>query len=63
MNEEDLAGTMVLERLASIGQLDAFYDAVDADDIDRVTALLRRARVHQRAIATVVDAIINGDTG
>ncbi len=29
MNEEDFEGTLVLEKLASIDLLDAFYEAID----------------------------------
>ena len=31
MDENDFEGTLVLEKLAEVDQLDDFYEAVDAD--------------------------------
>jgi hypothetical protein len=44
----------VLEQLASIGKLEEFFDAVDADDVERAKTLMRRAKLDATTIATVV---------
>ena len=54
MDDEDFEGTLVLEQLAAIDKVDDFFDAIDSDDVQRATALMRRANVEPSTIATVV---------
>jgi predicted transcriptional regulator len=54
MDETDFEGTLVLEQLAAIGQVEAFFDAVDSDDVIRATRLMKRANLDASTIATVV---------
>lgn len=54
MDASDFEGSLVLERLAELGMLDDFYEAVDVDDIDAARALMRRAGLDAETIATVV---------
>ena len=54
MTEEDFEGTLVLEKLAAIGQVDEFFDAVDSDDFKKASALLKRAGVDFETIAMVL---------
>jgi hypothetical protein len=54
MNDEDFEGTLVLEKLAEIGKLEAFYDAVDADDFAQVQKLMKRANIDSKTIAQVL---------
>ncbi|MBS2014292.1 MAG: hypothetical protein JST00_15505 [Deltaproteobacteria bacterium] len=54
MDESDFEGTIVLEQLASIGKLEDFFDAIDADDVPRATSLMKRAKVDAPTIALVV---------
>jgi hypothetical protein len=61
MDESDFEGTLVLEQLAAIGRLEAFFDAIDADDVDRATALMRRADVDAATIAVVVNKMLAAD--
>jgi hypothetical protein len=61
MDETDFEGTLVLERLAAIGQLDEFFDAVDADDVGRAVALMKRADIDAATIATVVRKMQDAD--
>jgi hypothetical protein len=61
MDDTDFEGTLVLERLAAIGEVDAFFDAVDSDDVDRATSLMRRAEIDAATIATVVRKMEEGD--
>jgi len=54
LDEADFEGTLVLEQLAEIGQVDAFFEAIDADDVARAVALMRRAKIDAPTIAIVV---------
>ncbi|MBL0219931.1 MAG: hypothetical protein IPQ07_41465 [Myxococcales bacterium] len=61
MDETEFEGTLVLEQLAEIGMVDEFFDAVDADDIPRAVALMRRARIDAETISIVVKKIEAAD--
>ena len=61
MDDTDFEGTLVLEQLAAIGKVDDFFDAVDADDVERATALMKRAKVDAATIAIVVRKIEESD--
>ena len=62
MDETDFEGTLVLEQLAAINRVEAFFDAVDSDDVERAVLLMKRARVDATAIATVVRKMEEGDS-
>lgn len=61
MDETDFEGTVVLEQLASIGAVDEFFDAVDSDDAQRATALMRRAKLDAPTIAMVIKKMHQAD--
>jgi hypothetical protein len=61
MDESDFEGTLVLEQLAAVGKVDDFFDAVDADDVDRAVDLMKRANVDAATIAIVVRKIEESD--
>jgi hypothetical protein len=61
MDETDFEGTLVLEQLAVIGKVEDFFDAVDADDVSRATALMKRAGLDASTIATVVKKMGESD--
>lgn len=61
MDEEDFEGTLVLEQLAAIGEVEAFFDAIDSDDEPRAVALMKRAGVDAPTIATVVKKMAQSD--
>jgi hypothetical protein len=54
MDEKDFEGTLVLEQLAEIGKLDEFFEAIDADDVQRATSLMKKAQVDAPTIQIVV---------
>lgn len=54
MDENDFEGTLVLEKLAEIGKLDAFFEAIDSDDFDRAKSLMKRAKVDSETVAMVL---------
>ncbi|MCC2679946.1 MAG: hypothetical protein K0R29_2522 [Pseudobdellovibrio sp.] len=60
MDENDFEGTIVLERLAEIGKLDAFFEAVDADDFGRAQSLMKRANIDAETIAIVLQKMSDG---
>ncbi len=59
MDEDDFEGTLVLEKLAEIGKVDEFFEAVDSDDFGKATALMRRAKIDAQTIETVLRMIGN----
>jgi len=61
MDESDFEGTLVLEQLAAIGKVDDFFDAVDADDTQRATALMKQASIDASTIATVIKKMEESD--
>ena len=54
MNESDFEGTLVLEKLARIGKLEEFFDAVDSEDFDTAKSLMDSADVDAATIAIVL---------
>jgi hypothetical protein len=61
MDEQDFEGTLVLEKLAEIGRVDAFLEAVDGDDLPRAASLMRRARIDAETIAVVLRKMEGAD--
>jgi hypothetical protein len=61
MDDTDFEGTLVLEQLAEIDQVDAFFAAIDSDDVPRATALMKRAGIDASTIATVVRKMKDSD--
>jgi hypothetical protein len=61
MEDADFEGTLVLEQLAAIDKVDDFFEAIDADDVQRATALMREAQVDAPTIAIVVGKMEAGD--
>jgi hypothetical protein len=61
MNENDFEGTLILEKLAEIGRLDAFFEAVDADDFQKARQLMRKAGVDLESIEIVLRKMSDPD--
>jgi hypothetical protein len=61
MDERDFEGTLVLEQLAAIGKVEDFFDAIDSDDVQRATSLMKRAKVDASTIAVVVRKMEDSD--
>jgi len=61
MDEQDFEGTLVLEKLAAIGEVDAFFEAIDADDARRAASLMRRAQIDAETIAIVLKKMAEAD--
>jgi hypothetical protein len=61
MEESDFEGTLVLEKLAEIDLIDAFYDAIDSDDLVRAKSLMKRANVDPATLAIVLKKMREAD--
>jgi hypothetical protein len=61
VDEEEFEGTVVLEQLAAIDRVDEFFEAVDADDVERAVALMREAGVDGPTIAIVIKKLEEAD--
>jgi len=61
MDETDFEGTLVLEQLAAVGKLEEFFDAIDSDDVQRATKLMKRANLDALTIATVIRKMAASD--
>lgn len=61
MDEKDFEGTLVLEKLAETGKIDAFLEAVDCDNFQRAGQLLRKAGVDPETIRIVMKKMSEAD--
>ena len=61
MEEDDFEGTLVLEKLAQIGQVDAFFEAIDNDNFGHAQSLMKKAGVDAPTIAMVLQKMSDGD--
>ncbi len=61
MAESDFEGTLVLEKLALVGKVDEFLDAVDSDDFEKARRLMRKAGVDSDTIQIVMKRMADPD--
>lgn len=61
MEERDFEGTLVLEQLAAIGRVEDFFDAIDSDDLQRATALMKKANIDASTVAIVIKKMKDSD--
>jgi hypothetical protein len=61
MDETDFEGTLVLEKLAEIGKLDEFFEAIDSDDFATAQRLMKRAQVDLETISIVLKKMADSD--
>jgi hypothetical protein len=61
MDEKEFEGTLVLEQLSTVGLLDDFFEAIDSDDAERATSLMKKAQIDAGTIAIVVRKMEAGD--
>lgn len=57
MSRDFFEGSYILEKVAEVGLVDEFFDAVDSDDFFRVSSIMRRAQLDQQTISTVIRMI------
>ncbi|MNL11756.1 hypothetical protein D3C87_1326030 [compost metagenome] len=61
MDENDFEGTLVLEKLAEINKVEAFFEAIDSDDFGKAKSLMKRAGVDAETIAVVIKKMNDAD--
>lgn len=61
MDEADFEGTLVLEKLAEIGKVDEFFEAIDSDDFAVAQKLMRRAGLDVETIEMVLKKMEDAD--
>lgn len=61
MDESAFEGTLVLEKIAEIGKVDDFFEALDSDDFDRAKALMKRAGIDAETIQIVLQKMHDAD--
>jgi hypothetical protein len=61
MEERDFEGTLVLEQLAEVGRLEDFFEAIDSDDVQRATSLMKKAKIDASTIAMVIRKMEDSD--
>lgn len=61
MDESDFEGTLVLEKLALIGKVDDFFEAIDSDNFEKAKSLMKRANVDLESIAIVLKKMGDAD--
>ena len=61
MDENDFEGTLVLEKLAEIGKVDDFYEAIDSDDFAEAKRLMLLAGIENETIEIVINKMVTSD--
>lgn len=61
MNEESFEGTLVLEKLAEVGEVENFFDAIDSDDFQKAKKLMSKAGLDAQTIQTVLNKMAASD--
>ena len=61
MDESDFEGTLVLEKLAEIGKLEAFFEAIDSDDFGKAQSLMKRAQIDAQTITIILKKMNEAD--
>lgn len=61
MDESDFEGTLVLEKLAAIGRVDDFFEAIDSDNFAKAQSLMKRAGVDFQTISIVIKKMQQAD--
>jgi hypothetical protein len=61
MEENKFEGTLVLEKLAAIGKVDEFFEAVDEDNFGLAEKLMRAAKIDSATIALVLRKMAESD--
>lgn len=62
MDEGLFEGTLVLEKLAEIGKVDDFFEAIDSDDFGKATQLMKKANVDAKTISIVIQKMRDADS-
>lgn len=61
MSESQFEGTLVLERLAEIGKVEEFFDAIDSDNFSEAKVLMETAGIDVPTIKLVLQKMADAD--
>ncbi len=61
MDESEFEGTLVLEKLAEIGVVDEFFEAIDDDDFVKAKILMKKANIDSETVAIVLKKMSEAD--
>ena len=61
MTEDDFEGTLILEKLAETNTVEAFFNAIDDDDFEKVRRLMLRAGIDLETIRIAMRKIVECD--
>ena len=61
MSDSKFEGTLVLEKLAEINQVDAFFEAIDSDDFGKAKSLMKKANIDNETINIVLQKMNDSD--
>ena len=61
MDESDFEGTLILEKLAEIGILDDFFEAIDSDNFRKAAFLMKKANIDSETIVMVLKKMGDAD--
>ena len=62
MHESDFEGTVVLEKLAEIGKVDEFFEAIDSDNFGKARSLMLKASLDEETISIVLKKMRDADS-
>lgn len=61
MDSKHFEGTLVLEKLAEINQVENFFDAIDSDDFQKAKRLMSKAGIDNQTIQIVLQKMAAAD--
>jgi hypothetical protein len=61
MDESDFEGTLILEKLAEIGKVEDFFEAIDSDDFSKAKALMKQAKIDSETVSMVLKKMAESD--
>ena len=61
MDESELEGSMVLERLAEVDKVQDFYDAIDADNFVLARELMELVNTDENIIRLILKKVEDGE--
>lgn len=61
MDDSSFEGTLVLEKLAAVGKVDEFFEAIDSDNFTQAKNLMRAVKIDPATIKMVLQKIAESD--
>ncbi|MBC85980.1 MAG: hypothetical protein CL677_02285 [Bdellovibrionaceae bacterium] len=61
MSDLNFEGSLILEKLAEVGVLDDFFEAVDSDNFENAKRLLKSADIDSETISWVLSKMQEAD--